>query len=62
MSMWSIKNDIKEGDLVPIAHQSSKEQREEELATPWSYEPLLPEQLRWYWVKLPFSLKGELMH
>ena len=41
--------------------QSTKEQREEELATPWSYEPLSTEQLRWYWIKQPFSLKGRCL-
>ena len=57
--MWNLKNDVNEGDLVPIAQlQSPKEHREEELAIAWSYEPLSEEQLRWYWIKQPFSLQG----
>lgn len=57
--MWSLKNDVNEGDLVPIAQlQSPKEHREEELAKPWSFEALSEDQLRWYWIKQPFSLQG----
>jgi hypothetical protein len=46
-------------DVVPVARaQSSEKCLPEDISAPWSYEPLLPEQLRWYWNKQPFSLKG----
>ncbi len=61
--MWNLKNDVNEGDLVPIAQlQSPKEHREEELAIPWSYQPLSEDQLRWYWIKQPFSLQGQYLY
>ncbi len=48
-------------DTVPVAQADSSEKPlAEDLSAPWSYEPLHPDQLRWYWNKQPFSLKGPL--
>ncbi len=53
--MWTMKEDV-----VPVAQLPSAKEPLGDIddSAPWSYEPLRPEQLRWYWNKQPFSLKG----
>ena len=29
---------------------------------PWTYQPLAPDEIRWYWATGPLSLKGELLN
>ncbi len=53
--MWTMKEDV-----VPVAQLPTPKEPLNDIdeSAPWSYEPLRPEQLRWYWNKQPFSLKG----
>ncbi|CAL8470099.1 g9641 [Coccomyxa elongata] len=47
-------------DVVPVAQLPSAKEPLSDIddSAPWSYEPLRPEQLRWYWNKQPYSLKA----
>ena len=57
--MWDLRRDLRELDGTSAAAISWRSHKTDvEDYTPWSYEPLNTEQLRWYWNKRPFSLKG----
>ena len=52
--MWEMKS-----ELAPLGQlQPSKDSTDESRALPWSYRPLEIQEVRWYWNKQPYSLKG----
>ena len=52
--MWEMKS-----ELVPVSQlQASKDSSDESRDLPWSYRPLDIHEVRWYWNKQPYSLKG----
>ena len=54
--MWEMKS-----DLVPVSQlHTAKDSTEETTPVPWSYRPLDIEEIRWYWNKQPYSLKGTI--
>ena len=52
--MWEMRS-----ELAPLSQlQASKDSTEESRAQPWPYRPLEIQEVRWYWNKQPYSLKG----